>query len=288
MKAYLYPYNIGSKSARALARALHSICVRENGTYVPRSDHILINWGNPRQPRWGKPSQIHSKQFLNHWDQLPATQNKRDTFRVWQKAGIPTPEWTADRKEAEKWIREEGVVVVRTLLNGHSGNGIVIAETVAQLGQAPLYTLYKRKKKEFRVHVFMGKVIDIQQKRLANGAKEEENYNQYIRSHANGWIFARENISEPKDLRSLAVKAVSALGLDFGAVDIIYNEKENKCYCLEVNSAPGLEGQTLVSYTNAIKEYINVSGKGTEQSSAKVQPNHASPTRRVLLRKKGR
>lgn len=284
MKAVIFPYNVGSKSARALAKALHTICVRENGTYVPRPDHVIFNWGNPRAPRW----KMLGGKVKNHWGLLPIGQNKLLAFREFQKQGIPTPDWTTDRKEAENWLRNEGIVLARTLLNSHSGNGIVLATKSAELASAPLYVLYKRKKKEFRIHVFMGKVIDIQQKRLANGAKEEENYNQYIRSHANGWIFARENITEPKDLRSLAIKAVSALGLDFGAVDIIYNEKENKCFCLEVNSAPGLEGQTLVSYTNAIKEYINVSGKGTERKDTKVQPSLASTARRVHLRPKGR
>ena len=35
-------------------------------------------------------------------------------------------------------------------------------------------------------------------------------------------------------------------------VDIIYNAKEDKCYCLEVNTAPGIEGTTCVSYATAI------------------------------------
>lgn len=104
--------------------------------------------------------------------------------------------------------------------------------------------------------MFAKEVIDIQQKRLANGAREVEGHNEYIRSHANGWIFAREDIVEPKELRSLALEATAALGLDFGAVDIIWNEKEDKCYCLEVNTAPGLEGQTLISYTNAIRRLL--------------------------------
>lgn len=258
MKVYLYPYNIGSKSARALARTLHTVCVREWGVYAPKKNHLVINWGNPRRAKWDKD---HWIQILNDPAALPAAQNKLLSFHLFKEAGLSAPEWTTNRKEAEKWIADGGIVLCRTLLNSHSGRGIVIAENVGQLVRAPLYVLYKKKKKEFRVHVFMGKVIDVQQKRLASGAKESEDYDAYIRSHDNGWIFARENIVEPKELRSLAVNAVAAIDLDFGAVDIIYNEKENKCYCLEVNSAPGLEGQTLVSYTNAIKGFINGIGK---------------------------
>jgi len=42
--------------------------------------------------------------------------------------------------------------------------------------------------------------------------------------------------------------SVMALGLDFGAVDIVYNENDNKAYVLEINTAPGLSGTTLEKY----------------------------------------
>ena len=250
MKPIIYPYKIWSKSARALARKLNTICIREKGKYKPRNDHRVINWGNPRQPKWPA-AVVH---WLNApYPELQRAQNKLDTFRVLKEHKISTPEWTTDRKEAEKWIENEFVVVCRTFLRGSAGSGIVLSTVKTELVNAPLYVQYKKKKKEFRVHVFRKQVIDVQQKRRANGAAEEENYNQYIRSHANGWIYAREDIVEPKELRSLAIGTVTALGLDFGGVDIIYNEKENKCFVLEVNTAPGLEGTTLDIYANAIK-----------------------------------
>ena len=47
-----------------------------------------------------------------------------------------------------------------------------------------------------------------------------------------------------------------AIDLQFGAVDIIWNEKENKCYVLEINTAPGLVGTTLTKYTEAFTKEI--------------------------------
>ena len=78
----------------------------------------------------------------------------------------------------------------------------------------------------------------------------------YVRNLANGWVFCRDNVVEPDGLRDAAVSACAALGLDFGAVDIIWNERENKCYVLEVNTAPGLQGTTLENYANAIAAWI--------------------------------
>lgn len=256
----IYPYNIGSKSARALAAALGTRCVRENGTYKKQENHVIINWGNPRLPRWSR----NGVGFINDLSVMGRSQNKLAAFESFQRNGVSIPKWTTDRKTATKWITDGDIVLCRTLLNSHSGRGITIATSARELVVAPLYVQYKKKKKEFRVHVFRQQVIDVQEKRLSNGAKEEEGYNQYIRSHRNGWIFARENITEPKELRSLAVLAVAALALDFGAVDIIYNDKEKKCYVLEVNSAPGLEGQTLISYVNAIRNFCVRTPKKTK------------------------
>jgi glutathione synthase/RimK-type ligase-like ATP-grasp enzyme len=47
--------------------------------------------------------------------------------------------------------------------------------------------------------------------------------------------------------------AVAALGLDFGGVDVIWNERRQMAYVLEVNTACGLEGQTVNDYAEAFR-----------------------------------
>jgi D-alanine-D-alanine ligase-like ATP-grasp enzyme len=69
-------------------------------------------------------------------------------------------------------------------------------------------------------------------------------------------VFCREDIEEPADLRDVALQAVKALDLHFGAVDIIWNKKDNKCYVLEVNTAPGVEGTSTEIYADSIKAYL--------------------------------
>lgn len=58
----------------------------------------------------------------------------------------------------------------------------------------------------------------------------------------------------------MALAACNALGLESGAVDIIWNEKENKCYVLEVNTAPGICGITTKKYTDAILQTLLTTG----------------------------
>ena len=45
-----------------------------------------------------------------------------------------------------------------------------------------------------------------------------------------------------------AIKAVELCGLYFGAVDMIWNAYKKQGYVLEINTAPGLEGQTVENY----------------------------------------
>ncbi|MNY63636.1 hypothetical protein D3C86_2006230 [compost metagenome] len=47
--------------------------------------------------------------------------------------------------------------------------------------------------------------------------------------------------------------AVNAIGLTFGAVDVIWNEYRHQAYVLEVNTAPGLTGTTLEKYAEAFR-----------------------------------
>lgn len=121
---------------------------------------------------------------------------------------------------------------------------------------APLYVKYIKKQQEYRVHVFNGSVIDVQRKMRRTDTPTEE-VNWKIRNHSNGFIFGREGVELPTSATDMCVAAVQAIGLDFGAVDVIYNERSDTYYVLEVNTACGLIGTTLDKYKTAILEYAN-------------------------------
>ena len=117
-------------------------------------------------------------------------------------------------------------------------------------GRIPLYVKYVKKRAEYRVHVFSGVAVDVQQKRKRNDTETDSR----IRSFNNGWVYCRDNIN-PYNAAILdqSIAAVEALGLDFGAVDVIWNDHYQRAYVLEVNTAPGLIGTTLTTYTDAIR-----------------------------------
>lgn len=251
---YIYPYKLGSLSARALRDGLSSLLryrvrlVRPDGRFRPRRDDIVINWGSSTNPSW-KTDQTD----LNLPFYINLAANKLQSFWKFRDHDVPTPEFTEDINEAQSWVNDGHTVIVRHVLNGHSGQGIEVVSE-GELPHAPLYTKYKKKRAEYRVHVFQGEVIDTCQKKKLTEANRAGAVNTFIRNHSNGWVFCRDDIVPCPRREELAVKAVQALGLDFGAVDIIYNEHENQYYVLEVNTAPGLEGQTLTKYIEAISK----------------------------------
>lgn len=259
-RAVVLPYKIASQSAKKLAGKLSELLqlkvrrVRHDGLYRPKRRSLVVNYGSSSAPTW----LARARAVLNLPVQCAMGSNKLVAFRRFREAGLSIPDFTSDQSEARRWLEDGDIVVCRTLLSAHSGRGIVLSggEANRPLVNAPLYVKYKKKRKEFRVHVFKGTIIHVAEKRRMRRERRPEEFDGYIRNLHNGWIFASNDVVEPQDLRTLALSACRALGMDFGAVDIVWNEWENKCYLLEVNSAPGLEGITLSKYAQAIYNWI--------------------------------
>ncbi len=256
-KIRIYPYKIGSRSAKALAEGLSQSTgkkvfqVRPDGNYEYFPRHMVINWGNSNIPNW------NVLNALNLPLQVAIASNKLQAFWKFLDAEVKTPVFSNNKETAQAWFNEGHTIVERHILNGHSGNGIRIVQPGEELQNAPLYVQYKKKKKEYRVHIFKGEMIDEQIKKRSTEARDNGNVNTFVRNVSGGWVYCRSDIV-PCDVRKeLAIRSITALGLDFGAVDIIYNEHENQYYVLEVNTAPGLEGTTLQKYLDAFTRYYN-------------------------------
>jgi len=225
---------VGSKFAKALQQGLRVV-----GVESKRVDHDrgFQHWLK------GKPVFFVTQQTLN----------KIEQFKAFTAAGVTCPPYAFTAEDARNLGTR--TIFARTLVNSTGGRGIVeFDQTADQYPRANLYTGYIPKKAEYRVHVLCGRVIDAQQKKKKTGFEEDRNTR--IRNLNNGYVYTRSDIVEPVGLRELAVSAVNAVGYSYGAVDVVYNERNNCCYVLEVNSRPGLMGTTLDKYVNAIKELV--------------------------------
>jgi D-alanine-D-alanine ligase-like ATP-grasp enzyme len=90
----------------------------------------------------------------------------------------------------------------------------------------------------------------VQQKKRRH---DHDNPNWQVRNHANGFIYARSDVNPPAAVLDAAKKALAATGLDFGAVDVIWNQHAGRAFVLEINTAPGLEGTTVEEYKEFFK-----------------------------------
>lgn len=249
-KLWVYSGDRPSNGAKELASEDSFLRLRKGREHRIKVGDIVINWGNTEPLNlFGVPK------ILNSCAAIKTASNKLDAFIKMEAQDVRVVDWSDDRVDAQNWIKDGVTIVVRKKLTGHSGDGIVILEKgtyTEDVPEAPLYTKYVFKAKEFRVHVVNGKVIDTQQK-IKDPDREVISWK--VRSHDNGFIFARNGIVPCIDRDNLAIAATSALGLDFGAVDIIHDKKGNYLV-LEINTAPGLEGQTVENYAKAFREYL--------------------------------
>lgn len=245
----IYPYKQGSRSAASLAAALGGRVLKlEGSTFRPRPGDLIVNWGASATPF------AVGRDNLNLLNVPMCTQvaaDKLRSFRSLRDGGVRVPDFWTSTAEIPP---DAFPIVCRTVLNGHSGRGIVLADTAADLVPAPLYVRYVPKRDEYRVHVLRGRVIAVQRKARRT---DVEDPNWRIRNHANGFNFVRDGVVAPDDVIAQSIMAVAALGLDFGAVDCGFNERHGQATVYEVNTAPGLEGTTITDYASAFRELID-------------------------------
>lgn len=263
MTLRIYPYIMGSASVNSLKREMDDrldnavLSVRPDGRFRGGPRYKVINWGNSQEPNWY--ANMPPANVLNHPCAVRTASNKRTFMQALDNDGSEhCLSFATGLPSAERLIltTDNPILVVRTTLQGHSGEGIHLARSTEELhdlladGVRPkLYTLHVRHRDEYRVHMFRGEVLDVQMKRRRTDFEGE--VNTHVRSHANGWVFCRENVVAPGKVVRAAQHAMAACALDFGAVDVAYRVTDDKAYALEVNTAPGLEGTTLVNYANA-------------------------------------
>ncbi len=218
----------------------------------------LNNAFNVQVFRRNSPKRLRNGSIRPHFRVTSNPLNKIEQFRRFEASGISSPRFSLSPDGARSL--DVRTLFARTLTNSTNGRGIIeFNSDDATYPRAPLYTEYIPKKAEYRFHVYNRQVIDVQQKKKKRGFESERDTR--IRNVHNGYIYARDGIAPPAGAANLAVRAVQALGYQYGAVDVIYNEKRDQSYVLEVNSRPGLMGTTLDNYVNAIGQQFSLERK---------------------------
>jgi len=239
----LYRGQRRSRSGRQLAREIGIRLVRtRNSRFTARATDLILNWGSTERP-----AALADARWLNKPEAVALAVDKLRAFERMEREDVATVQFTGDRDKAAEWSERGSAVVVRRQLRGTGGAGIILRRPGESIPDAPLYTRYFRAQDEYRLHVYRGRVFDIQHKRR----RLEADASNEIRNSANGWVYTREGVTCIAAAHAEAIAAVASLGLDFGAVDLKVSGR-GTVGILEVNTAPGLEGTTLNKYAECL------------------------------------
>jgi len=257
----IFAYANYSEGANELKTALGVPKIKHTGSkFKAAPTKTILNWGATTD-RF--PEEYNRCNVINKPQNVDLAVDKKKAFRKFREHGVSIPEFTEDKETATQWLEAGQMVFARTRLHDHSGRGIVIMDPEfpdTWEVTAELFVKYVPKKDEYRIHVLNGQIIDIQRKGLRAELRGSEGINYKIRNLSNGFIYVRNDSNEtplissasvPQIVKDVGIAGVQALGLDFGAADVIYNEKSRRAYILEVNSAPGLSGSTVTNYAEA-------------------------------------
>ncbi len=230
----------GYKPGRAAVRVLNRMFEYRKR----KAPTHIINWGDSE---FESP---HDVPLINNSEAVSLAVDKLACLTALQEANIPCVEFTTNVNEASAWMSP---MYERTLVRSSEGRGIRFLELDDPINtRAKFWTKYFKAKKEFRVHVAFGKVIRVQQKKRLNGAPSNR-----IRNYANGYRYSTNlNVVLDDFCLSECTRAMDVLGLDFGAIDLLYRVSSNSFRILEINTAPAIESGTIIDYYNAFSGEI--------------------------------
>lgn len=255
MTRYVFIYKRGTRIARiaknlALPVAIQTLDRPDDWLYVRAGRNAImrehLNWGSSRAP----------KESRNGFIKLAVS--KVRAFEQFTKAGVQCPRWSRSFDELVTTLSQKATIFGRK--DGLSGGRGIEVIPFSERGKANKnYDFFVERishQREFRVHVFNETAIAIQAKQVPPGNTNP------VHSYENGAAFTTLDLDrfltdeQKEHLIALAIKAVSVLGLFFGAADIILSRKD-KFYVLEVNTAPGIRSDVIEeAYTKALRNLI--------------------------------
>jgi hypothetical protein len=158
------------------------------------------------------------KKVINKPSSVSLCNNKIETYKKLQEAGIPTVSYvTEDKAIPKSW----SWVVCREKVNSRNCEGVLITKPDEITKGLPLYTKYIPHKDEYRIVVFMGKVVARYKRGEVVGG-----FRNLILMHKQGF----------SEVDKACVLACKALDIDYAGLDVLWNETYQKYYILEANS----------------------------------------------------
>lgn len=225
-----------SKRSKPTARSLSA-----EGITMTRSPYADINWGKRRANTKLNPDTTNVR-------------NKRLMRQLFAQNGVPMPKLFT-LEEAIEYVGNTGKPVIGRPDRHSKGRGLWKCLTIRDIMKAIVGTRKKRAAthfmeyidtpREYRCHVFLGKSIRLSEKDFDSDRSDART--------ARGLYVTKKPRHNVAHVRKAAKKALKAVRMDFGAVDVLADD--NNAYVLEVNSAPCLGGSLPALYSKKFREW---------------------------------
>lgn len=206
------------------------------------------------------------------------TFNKLQELQLLGEKGVRTVPLTARLSHYESTLLLMGRSIHHT-----RGTDIRVYEPHTLIGRHDFYTQIIPKRREFRVWAYRRTCIGVYEKVLTYPKKlGRKGRSREVWNWRNGYAYEFRRASEmPEALKAIGRSAVDALGLDFGAADVIEGSN-GQYYVLEVNTAPGVEGprQALASLVQHIEKWARGGFKKRNGDESVKSSEVGSRTRR--------
>jgi hypothetical protein len=249
----------GRKSGRALRQELSKVYKKEIlGGFPRRFDKVgkrqkslsmIVNIGNTEDVDF-------KGRILNNQNMVRAASNKRSSRKIFSEKDIPSPKLFLRGSQVS---RADLPVIGRTSYH-KKGNGFWYCHSLQEVQRAvnsgaTHFLQFIPGTREYRVHLFAkNRALDSDERSVEDytSVKMVEKVWQGAgipdpdlpqKNHDFGWVFLGQQGRREEELgvvRYAAKQAISALGIDFGAVDVMYRIRDKEPFVLEVNSAPSL------------------------------------------------
>lgn len=229
------------RSSRPTGQILGQALGIDHGMAAPdtRLD-VLIRWGSQS----GVP--YRPTNSINMRDAIGRATDKLTSLGAMRESGVPTPNFA------------ENPAILKAPLLGRNrshtrGSDIVLCMQLSDTERADreYFVEYVPTNTEYRVHVFNNRIIRVAEKVLTN----PDDACAWIRNHEHGYTFRRPRGGLGALQEAIAVQAVAAHRLTFGAVDMILGD-DGQTYVLEVNTAPACSPRTGRAYVEAMVEHL--------------------------------
>lgn len=215
----------------------------------------IIRWGSQQ----ALPSGCRPTRTLNTATSLSTASDKLFALQKLRESGVTVPTFAVSSEMSQgnpalTDLRSISGVILGRSRRGTKGRDIRVFTSGETPYGCEFYTAYIPNVREYRVHVFQGEVIRVQGKYLDF---PEQHTNPHIKNHGQGFRFRTPEYSLNRSRLDAAVSAVEALGLDFGAVDLLKGE-DGQTYVLEVNTAPACSPLTARAYIERFAEWLGI------------------------------